>query len=405
MIRKKTVCFFLAKFPVLSETFILNQISFLKEDPSLSITVVAIEKGENVSSHKIYKDLSDNIEVITLVDSPDNKIFKLLDRILSIPLAFIKSPKVIGKIFQAPFRNLLLPLLIVKLPALSKFDIIISHFGHVAVQASALKELGCLKGSLYSFFHGNDLSDKNLWKTNYKHYPFLTKGDNVGLPISEFWEKKLLSIGCNSENLHVHRMGVNVSQFSFCPKKEKSSVVRLTSVARLTEKKGLKYAIKALAILNEKGVPFLYQILGDGPDKESLINLTNELGLNEKVLFLGRVGTETVKETLDQTDLFILPSITASSGDMEGVPVALMESMATGILTLSTFHSGIPELIEHNKTGFLVQEKDVEGLATTIQSFFSLDEQKKHEMLIEARKVIEERFNVQLLNEQLKSYL
>jgi colanic acid/amylovoran biosynthesis glycosyltransferase len=66
---------------------------------------------------------------------------------------------------------------------------------------------------------------------------------------------------------------------------------------------------------------------------------------------------------LRDTDICLQPSVTASDGDMEGIPVSLMEAMAMGLLVVSTRHSGIPELIEHRVSGLLAEERDAEGLA------------------------------------------
>ena len=76
---------------------------------------------------------------------------------------------------------------------------------------------------------------------------------------------------------------------------------------------------------------------------------------------LGRQSQATVKQYLDASDVFLLPSVRAVSGDMEGIPVALMESMAEGLITVSTYHSGIPELIENNVSGYLIKEHDIEA--------------------------------------------
>jgi len=70
---------------------------------------------------------------------------------------------------------------------------------------------------------------------------------------------------------------------------------------------------------------------------------------------------------LEGAEIFILPSVTAGDGDMEGIPVSLMEAMARGMPVISTYHSGIPELVEDGVSGFLVPERDVVALARAIQ--------------------------------------
>ena len=76
-----------------------------------------------------------------------------------------------------------------------------------------------------------------------------------------------------------------------------------------------------------------------------------------------------VKAMLDDADVFLLPSVTGADGDMEGIPVALMEAMAVGIPVVSTLHSGIPELVEADKSGWLVPENDARALAQRLAAF------------------------------------
>ena len=90
------------------------------------------------------------------------------------------------------------------------------------------------------------------------------------------------------------------------------------------------------------------------------------LDIAERVRFLGAQPHDEVKALLRRAHVFVLPSVTPSDGDMEGVPVALMESMACGLIVVSSRHSGIPELIEDRVEGFLSDEHDVEALARDI---------------------------------------
>lgn len=101
--------------------------------------------------------------------------------------------------------------------------------------------------------------------------------------------------------------------------------------------------------------------------REDLESQVDTLGLGGAVVFLGAQTQETVTEYLNRSDVFLLPSVTASDGDMEGIPVALMEAMAIGIPVISTFHSGIPELVENQVSGFLVNENDPTGIANVVR--------------------------------------
>ncbi len=112
-----------------------------------------------------------------------------------------------------------------------------------------------------------------------------------------------------------------------------------------------------------------------------------------------------VKAMLDGADLFLLPSVTGVDGDMEGIPVALMEAMAVGIPVISTLHSGIPELIDAEKSGWLVPENDAHALADKLQAFAEIDEQTLRPMLTRAREKVETEFNQQRIYRELAGLL
>ena len=108
---------------------------------------------------------------------------------------------------------------------------------------------------------------------------------------------------------------------------------------------------------------------------------------------------------LDEADVFLLPSVTGADGDMEGIPVALMEAMAVGIPVISTVHSGIPELVESGKSGWLVPENDAQALAERLAAFSLLDSEQVQPIVQCAREKIATEFNQLAINKQLASLL
>ncbi|HXV28914.1 MAG TPA: glycosyltransferase, partial [Sinorhizobium sp.] len=143
---------------------------------------------------------------------------------------------------------------------------------------------------------------------------------------------------------------------------------------------------------------------GDGPLRKKLEALAHALGIAEWVSFLGSLPHEDVKQWLRRSHAFILPSVTASNGDVEGIPVALMEAMAAGLAVVSTEHSGIPELIEDRKTGFLAPERDVETLASRLR--FIVENPERCELISrEARRKVEADFNMERLDDELAEIL
>ncbi|WP_245520535.1 glycosyltransferase, partial [Mesorhizobium sp. M1C.F.Ca.ET.212.01.1.1] len=107
-------------------------------------------------------------------------------------------------------------------------------------------------------------------------------------------------------------------------------------------------------------------MIGGGELLEQLKRTAIDLGIADRVSFLGPRPHGEVKQRLRDADVFLLPSVAGRDGDLEGIPVALMEAMAGGLIAVSTYHSGIPELIEDHKTGFLAPERNVPALAAKL---------------------------------------
>ncbi len=142
---------------------------------------------------------------------------------------------------------------------------------------------------------------------------------------------------------------------------------KLLTVARITEKKGLPTLYKALRILKDDGLQFEHTLIGDGDDKNAILRLITELGLDDCCHCL---GTRTHKEVLKQfekSDLFVLACEIADNGDRDGIPNVLVESLAMGVPSLSTNVSAIPEILIHGKTGITVEPSQPEILAQQIK--------------------------------------
>jgi len=107
-------------------------------------------------------------------------------------------------------------------------------------------------------------------------------------------------------------------------------------------------------------------LIGDGPDKEMLERLANELNLGSNVVFAGKVTHKELERWYPTADVFVLPSIVTSEGDTEGLGVVFLEAIASGTPIIGSNVGGIPDIIKHNKTGLLAPQKDTDALADAI---------------------------------------
>lgn len=165
----------------------------------------------------------------------------------------------------------------------------------------------------------------------------------------------------------VNHCGVDTSVFAPRPAPPRRDTFLISCVARLEEKKGHRYLVEACARLRDQGLRFRCQLVGDGELREELEALVARLDLGAHVALLGRLPRDRVQALLADSDVMVLPSVTTADRRQEGIPVALMEAMATGLPVISTRVSGIPELIEHGRSGLLAPERDAAALANALQ--------------------------------------
>jgi len=145
-----------------------------------------------------------------------------------------------------------------------------------------------------------------------------------------------------------------------------SGRLRVLSVCRLVEKKGIDTLVRAVGILVRGGRAVELTIAGDGPDRNRLASIAGESGCRTAVAWLGAVDHGRVHELLGTADMFVLPCRTDRHGDRDGIPVALMEAMACGVASIGGNLPAIGELIEHGRSGMLVDGTNAEELAKRI---------------------------------------
>ena len=401
------VGFFLLKFPLSSETFVLNQITAFI-DMGFEVEIVALQKGDTQNTHAAWTKYNLAARTRWLQDEPTGKVAKLRHR-ASQTLRGIHRKNTWQalnlKRYGAESRNLILSAICGQGATPFRAEVFIAHFGPAGVTAAKLRELGVIRGKIATIFHGIDISSREVLNHYTPEYQQLFRRGDLMLPISDLWAGRLQKMGCPREKIAVSRMGVDMTRFSPRPVKAPATPLEIISVARLTEKKGLHVAIEACRQLKEQGVAFRYRILGIGPWERRLRTLIEQYQLEDVVEMPGFKPSHEVKAMLDDADVFLLPSVTGADGDMEGIPVALMEAMAVGIPVVSTLHSGIPELVEADKSGWLVPENDARALAQRLAAFSQLDTDELAPVVKRAREKVEHDFNQQVINRELASLL
>jgi len=402
------IAFFVNTFPALSQTFILSQIVSLTADDH-EVDIFARKRGDNriINSHIDKLNLKNMTVYYGWRYGPrDKSILKYLELLTNFIRAGIASPGMLSRFLSATRCGRRMGSLsrlndIFKLLQMKplRYDIIHCHFGPNGNTAAILKKIGFLEGKIITTFHGYDMS-RYISVRGEKAYETLFDVGDLFLPVSEKWKSGLISLGCSENKIRVHRMGVELDRVRKMRRIGDEATINLLTVGRLVEKKGIAYAIRAVAETMKAYPALNYRIVGDGPLRDQLEDLIGELGIAENVRLLGPRSHDEVFALLNDTDIFLAPSVTDTNGDQEGIPVTLMEAMAHGLPVLSTRHSGIPELVEDGVHGFLVPERDVDALAVKLTCLVA-DAGMRLKMGAAGRKFVSDNYDNRKLNEEL----
>jgi glycosyltransferase involved in cell wall biosynthesis len=166
--------------------------------------------------------------------------------------------------------------------------------------------------------------------------------------------------------IHIIPNGVDIHRFTNGNARSSADVVRILFVSRLIMRKGLQFLIEAVPdILQQANSPFEIKVVGDGPDKEKLLQQIEQFGVAEKFRFCGYIDHGKLPEYYLDADIFVLPSLA------EGMPNVVLEAMGSGLPVVATRVPGSEELIHHGENGYLVAPSDSQSLAQAIISLIN----------------------------------
>lgn len=384
------IAYLVSRFPSVTETFVLNEMIELRE-LGMSPKVFTFIQDLTLLRHPGVEDFMDECTHVSLtsVKCVGAQLFWLMKRphrYLSLWLNAIrfnlKSPKFLTRAF------VVVPKAATFARQMYDTDIahIHAHFGtHAALAAYAVNRLTDIDYSVT--LHAHDLYvDRSMLRQKLDSASFVAT-------ISEF-NKQLLRQLYGDElasKVSIVRCGVDVNQYRPVEKNE-TERLHIVCVGSLQPYKGQKYLIDACAELNQRGIDFHCELIGDGECREVLEQDIERFNLTQKLWLSGAQNSDQVLKALGRADIFVLPSIVTDSGKMEGIPVALMEAMALELPVIGSRISGIPELVQDRVTGRLVEPQNSTQMANVICDLWE-DPQQRQQLGKNARQHVLSKFD------------
>ncbi len=384
------IAYVLKRFPRLSETFILNEILEL-ERRGVPIEIFSLLEPAEKLRHETLKRVQ--AQVTYLPQDFFLKKWRVQEGRYLEGTFRERSFKELFQGEQVPEGSVLfLKASALALLARAKgVKHLHAHFGTGATTVAMLASR--LTGIPYSFTaHAKDIYHESVDTVLLKEKIL---GARFVITVSEYNRRHLAELAGEDLKGKILRLynGIDLTRFQSDP-----SIYRepdlILAVGRLVEKKGFHHLVQACRLLLDRGCPFQCLIVGDGPEHAPLAQQIIALGLQDRVGLVGPLSQEHVLDILKKATVMALPCVVSATGDRDGLPTVLLEALAMGLPVISTTLNGIPEIIEHGKTGLLVPPGDPVLLGQAIEEVLAnLDFQER--LAHEGRLKAEEAFDIQ----------
>jgi len=369
------ICFCVSSFPTVSQTFVTSQVMYaVAQGHQVTVACKTFEAETPLSDEE--KALLTDVRIVVWPPTRPS-LLQAIPRHLADRLA--------ARMDRSAWRRQI------------DADVVIAHFGYRGAAVARAQKGWKHRPPLVTVFHGRDVSVEYQRDRLERYRDLFIQGD-LHVTVNAQFAKRLVECGAPDARVETRHLGIPVSRYAYSAPKV-DTTLRLFSLCRLVEKKGLKTAIDALVLLHQHHpeIGWRYDIGGDGPLTSELQDQVTRNGLQDRVRFLGALPHQDALKRITNSDVLLAPSCTAKDGDQEGIPVTLMEAMALGTPVCATRHSGIPELVTHHETGLLSDEYNAEELCQNIL-FLAQNPQNVRALATAARKRVEHDYNEDLQN-------
>jgi colanic acid/amylovoran biosynthesis glycosyltransferase len=357
------IAYLVSRFPHVSETFIARELAAVSDEPGVTLDLLSLFPPVDPTVHAVARPWVGRVRrpgpteaVAALAWWARRRPLRLAASVALVAAGYARRPRLLARALAT------VPLAVAHARRLAAepADHLHAHYATYPLLTAWLCHR--LVGVSYSFTaHAHDL---------YVHQCFLRRRVSAArfvVAISEYNRRFLAAHNPSGTPVHVIHCGVDPSAYRFRARAPGAAgPVRALCVASLQEYKGHRVLFEALAGAGGDLARVELDLVGSGVLRQELEGLASRLGLERRVRFHGGLPEPAVTELLDRADLFVLPSVVARDGQMEGIPVALMEALAAGVPTVASGLSGIPELVRDGETGVLAEPGSAESLRLAI---------------------------------------
>ena len=369
-------------FPKLSESFILNEI------------VELLKNGHDVQIYSLIKPTEEvaheEVEKYLILEKTYYFSFKRLLKSNSINLLKYFLYGVNQDLSELSKYNLKRNLKMAYFATVMEENGVEFIHAHFASMGNIARRLGKMLGLQYTFTaHAFEI----FINPNIKMLKQNIDGAAYVFTPSKYNKQYLIDLtGCDENKIEIIHATIDPAKFSRTKQSDKKQIIM---AARLVEKKGMEYMIKAMKDITRRYPDAILKIIGDGPLLNELIQLVRINNLENNVKFLGSISDEEYFNELESSIIAALPCIISENGDRDVCPLTLQEAMSMEVPVISANVHSIPELIDDGITGILVPPKNEKALANAMIELLG-DAGLRHRMGENGRKKIMEEFNVEI---------
>ena len=354
--------------PNYSETFFLNKIRGLRNQ-GFEVVLFTPTVRSDFNLCKVYKRPVVYKNKIRFVFSFIWQMLGLLP-FFSTALRFFKLHKNFGVAHHDILKQLYLNSHILKTK-----DIDWLHFGFATQAVGSEFVAKAIGAKMAASFRGYDINDFPINRPNV--YEHLWQNVDKIHSISKYLVTEAIGLGLNTLTpVSIITPAINFTMFDCLNLEEKiynSDKIIICTVARFNWIKDIETAIKSIHLVKAKVPNIEYHIVGDGSESEKtkLTSLVEDLGLKDTIVFHGKLSHTATLQIMDKAQIYLQTSIN------EGFCNAVLEAQALGKLCIATNVGGLPENIEDNKSGWLVEPKNPEDISNKIMDVINLTENQK----------------------------